>query len=977
MANKPSIFCLVFLALVATSSSTPVFEPIQALVRAPESPVGRLIQGPDGNFYGLSTGGGAKNNGAYFRVTPTGVITILASFGTALVTGRTPVGDLVVGTDGAFYGVTSSGGAFGYGSIFRATEDGTVATIASFDWNTGQDPHSGLILGSDGYLYGTTRVGGTAAAGTVYRVIPGTTTAITTLASFPASAGRQPVNGLVEGSPGTFYGTTSTSGTGNGTIFRFSSGNVLTDLASFTTATGVSPSGTLLRDVDGNLFGVCGGGGPSSVGTIFKYSSATGTLSAIASFSQSLSSSLFSPRGGLTSGPDGAYYGVASSGGFPAQGGIFRVAPTGACSTFAVFPSDDIWNAAYGLTLATDGNFYFTTPSGGANSVGTFWSLDSSASLTRLADFVSTSGLNPSGAVCAADGCIYGTASSGGASNMGALFKIAPNSTTTTLVNFKQSSDGRNPYTPPYLAPDGNIYGTTSNISVATTAHSGLVTGYGTVFRLNPSGIFSTIATFSIGRGGSPAGLIQLPDGTIFGTTPNGDGNNLQYGSVFRIDPQSTFSTVTSFTPAGPNTPGPLSRGLDGNLYGTTSSTPTVFRLSTSGQITTLAALGGTLGTSPSGPVAEDESGNLYGACWGGGPVGLGTLFRVSPSGDATALVSFNDANGGHPSGGLVRGPDGNFYGTASQFNGSPTGSLFQLRADGTFTTLYTFSGSAGSVPTATLTTGADGHLYGTTTTGGTTASGQPAGGGQIYRLRFGPAISNSHVTPSATAAVLTADVNPAGAPTIASFQYSTDPGLATFTTIAGQCLPSGPLPVDSISHVVTATLNGLSPGTLYYFRAIATNSENSNPQIGAVLSFSTPALDYQSWAENLGVLAGPNADEYHRGLPNLLYYAFGLSPQLTPSQVKADSGQFIARGTPLLQFVSGQGQFLFSRRKNHAALGLHYTPEFGNDLSTWTPSADPVTIVASDNEVELVSVPFPLTGGNPVRFARVRVTLP
>ena len=74
------------------------------------------------------------------------------------------------GSDGYFYGTTESGGTSSYGTVFRMTTNGTLATLVSFDNANGAAPYGALVQGADGNFYGTTESGGTSSYGTVFRM---------------------------------------------------------------------------------------------------------------------------------------------------------------------------------------------------------------------------------------------------------------------------------------------------------------------------------------------------------------------------------------------------------------------------------------------------------------------------------------------------------------------------------------------------------------------------------------------------------------------------------------------------------------------------------------------------------------------------------------------------------------------------------------------------------------------------------------
>jgi uncharacterized repeat protein (TIGR03803 family) len=153
------------------------------------NPNGSLVQGSDGNFYGLTQFGGANNHGTVFKITASGTFTLLHSFSSATTDGETPNGNLVQASDGNFYGMTQQGGANSDGTVFKITASGTFTLLHSFSTSTtdGNSPFSSLMQGSDGNLYGMTQQGGASSTGTIFKETISPTAAAQVTLSAPAS----------------------------------------------------------------------------------------------------------------------------------------------------------------------------------------------------------------------------------------------------------------------------------------------------------------------------------------------------------------------------------------------------------------------------------------------------------------------------------------------------------------------------------------------------------------------------------------------------------------------------------------------------------------------------------------------------------------------------------------------------------------------------------------------------------------------
>jgi len=188
------------------------------------NPYGALVQATDGNFYGTtSRGGGSADSGTVFKITPSGTLATLYSFCSQpnCSDGSGPNGGLVQATDGSLYGTTSGGGVSDGGTVFKITLSGTLSTLYSFcsqlNCPDGAYPFDSLTQGTDGNFYGITVGGGgrdcpyeSQGCGTVFAITPAGT--LTTLHSFclqNCDDGFDPLAGLVQGTDGSFYGTTA------------------------------------------------------------------------------------------------------------------------------------------------------------------------------------------------------------------------------------------------------------------------------------------------------------------------------------------------------------------------------------------------------------------------------------------------------------------------------------------------------------------------------------------------------------------------------------------------------------------------------------------------------------------------------------------------------------------------------------------------------------------------------------------------
>jgi uncharacterized repeat protein (TIGR03803 family) len=200
------------------------------------APSGTLIRAANGDFYGTTQDGGKNIScgtngcGTVFKITGGGVLTTLHSFcaKSGCPDGQAPYAGLTLATNGNFYGTTPFGGAYNSnGTVFEITPAGKVITLYSFCSQTGcpdgQGPYAGLIQGTDGNLYGATSSGGAYGYGSLFDIT--LSGVLTTIHSFDNTDGAEPDGTLIQATNGDFYGTAFEDGAyGYGTVFGLSVG---------------------------------------------------------------------------------------------------------------------------------------------------------------------------------------------------------------------------------------------------------------------------------------------------------------------------------------------------------------------------------------------------------------------------------------------------------------------------------------------------------------------------------------------------------------------------------------------------------------------------------------------------------------------------------------------------------------------------------------------------------------------------------
>jgi uncharacterized repeat protein (TIGR03803 family) len=561
----------------------------------------------------------------------------------------------------------------------------------------------------------------------------------------PTIHGQYPSGGLISDSAGNLYGTTIYGGAYDyGTVYMLSpnahGGWTETVLYSFKgTSGGASdgwdPTGALTFDSAGNLYGATTWGGKSSlgVGTVFKLSKLNGKWeeTILWSFQQHNSKDGFNPQGGLVFDQAGNLYGTTEYGGGYTQNGCSF---DGGCGmAFRLSPqAGGLWKEKilYVFQGGVDGEY----PNEGL-------AIDASDRL-------------------------YGTTRSNYNSN-GSVFQLTPSSsgpwTETTIYSFTGGSDGDAPGGDLIFDQAGNLDGTTSGGGTSTGCYEG--SPCGTVFQLTPSnGKWSEKVLYSFNGtdGQAPEGKLFLDQsGDLYGTTYYGGAAGL--GTAFKLTPGSggswNESVLWSFT-GGADGETPqygVVAGAAGRLYGvnTPYSGPgngIVFELTSNAEgawsETTLTNFPDADGALPQASVVSDAEGNLYGVTSQGGTHGYGTVFELTHSASGwkeSILYNFTSGTGAGPylysnPSTLILDAAGNLYGETAYGGAAGFGTVFELypSSGGKWTEkdLFTFTGpNTGTRPIGGLVFDAAGNLYGTTEMGGSHMTACASGCGTVFKL--------------------------------------------------------------------------------------------------------------------------------------------------------------------------------------------------------------------------------------------------
>lgn len=331
------------------------------------------------------------------------------------------------------------------------------------------------------------------------------------------------------------------------------------------------------------------------------------------------------------------------------------------------------WTPVAAPTIGADGAFYGTSVGYGDRNGAVYRLSCDGTKFEVILPFTASEELW-GGVIEGKSGDLYGNVRKAAAPNaMGFVYRLAKTGKLTQLHGFT-GLDGDQPVAPPLEAPDGTLYGVTWQGGADSVSGA----GFGTVYKIDPAGVFSTLYDFGIDdgmvSGANPnSRLVRAADGTLYGTTATRGANN--GGTVFKLDPQGKFSVLYAFGGTNGENPYDLLIGKDGNLYGRAfGGNGLVFSLTPAGAFSIVHKMAGTEGDfeySPSnrpalstdGSLVQGADDKLYGISYYGGANNYGTVFELTLEGQLKVLYTFKGMTDGANPRSLVQGRDKNLLG--------------------------------------------------------------------------------------------------------------------------------------------------------------------------------------------------------------------------------------------------------------------------------------------------------------------------
>lgn len=678
-----------------------------------------------GEMWGIA-GGGEGGSGAIFRTNASGTTVFPEYHFVPDANGSNPKYNQMVEAGGKLYGTMQEGGAHDAGVLFEFDPATSIYTPRhAFDGLDGRNPSGKLALASNGKLYGVAPTGGVNNSGTIfeYDIATGTFTLKYSFSSATDNSfrGISPYGGLTAGPDQKLYGMTFTGIFPSvGDIYSFDPATgTVAGAHSFTESTGGRPFGELAL-VDGKFYGSTNFGGSNNVGSLFEFDPATGAYTVHHNYINSGLGYTDESRN-MVLAPNGKLYGTSLGGAGSTTGVIFEFDP--ATNLFAVKVAFNHNSASIGggnqaiMSVGSNGKLYGTAR-GGAHSAGLVFEYDpATGQYQKLFDF--NHGGYPASAVTAAsNGKLYGMSMRGGAFANGVLWELdLTGNVYAKKLDFSHAINGANPQGQLTMAPNGKYYG----IGTGGEHNNGVL------FEFDPqTKTYAKKHDFDANNefAAPLPTLVAAPTGKIYGILAI-------IGSdayIYEYDPATgTYAvkfTLNNTTASASGANGDLTY-FNGKLYGWTAFGGTgsgilyELDLATS-TFTKRLDLSASTGTFNRGGMLLTADGKFYGTMSGGGANGGGTIFELDPLTNVfTKKYDFASATGVGPQG-LVQAKNGKLYGATTSGGANNYGVIYEYDPQSnSYSGKYSFNTSTGYNQFMIMAAGSNGKLYGTTPAGG------------------------------------------------------------------------------------------------------------------------------------------------------------------------------------------------------------------------------------------------------------------
>lgn len=611
-------------------------------------------------FYGTTTQGGSYNYGTIFEYDPvTGVYTKKIDFGSNLnATGGTPRGSLLL-YNGKFYGMNSEYGVSSGGCLFE-WDPATNVFTKKFDFTgsggayMGSYPHNSLRL-YNGKMYGTTQQGGTNNLGVIFEWDPATNVYKDI---YDGSSGQGSIfYNNVTPFNNKLYCASHAGGTNNyGVLFSLDpalpNGSNYTQLNVFNHTNGAQPNNNEMMVYNNKLYGCTNDGGINFGGVLFELNPATSVYTKLLDFEYT--STGRNPLGRLVANGS-KFLGLCSVGGVNGTGSVFEWDPAN--------PNTVVKKAEFGTNN-------FNNP------------------------------INPGSTFVLFNSKFYATSYNGGFVNRGTMFEYDYSTNTLTKkINFDAAENGRIPYGKPLLY-NGKLYGTSY-----TGPQEIFGTPYGCLWSFDPStSTYSRKVTFdntnNANNGRTPLASPVVYNGKLYGLTSNGGAGD--WGVLYEYDPVTEVYTKKDIQSmgAGAYPDGELTL-FNNKLYGMlgnggAGNNGVIFSYDpATGILAKLYDINNLGSYSPTSHFTVYNN-KLYGTTTSGGANNNGAVFSYDPA--TNTAISLADLSA--PVGVTVRNAmvvyNNKMYNTALG-GGTGRGTIFSFDpATNTLTNIYNFTTNAG-----------------------------------------------------------------------------------------------------------------------------------------------------------------------------------------------------------------------------------------------------------------------------------------